>query len=91
MAESRIERVARAIYAEWARDSGKAESWEDLVCLGHSFVELAHKEARAAIKAMGNPNDAMVDAAGGELVPAGDFIPAYCAAIGAALNEQVAA
>lgn len=46
--------------------------------------------ARAAIEAMSEPNDAMADAAGAELVPAGDFIPGYRAAIRAALNEQAA-
>lgn len=53
MAEmSMVEKVARAIYIEWSRDAGKEESWEELVQHGHSFVDLARREARAAIEAM---------------------------------------
>lgn len=64
MAEmSMVEKVARAIYIEWSRDAGKEESWEELVQHGHSFVDLARREARAAIEAMKRPvTDDMIEA-----------------------------
>jgi hypothetical protein len=58
-----IERVARAIYETWAQRTGLGESWDEIVRLNHSFVGLAHAEARAAIEAMREPTAAMIDAA----------------------------
>ncbi|WP_411037538.1 hypothetical protein [Shinella sp. BYT-45] len=74
---SMVEKVARAIaLANRAPDS---DDWPVYI-----------NDARAAIAAMANPTDAMIDAAAGEFVPPGDFIPGYNAAIDAALLEQQA-
>lgn len=77
MAESMIERVARAIQDKlpgWLAEDGTVED-----------VDLA----RAAIKAMREPTDAMVDAMQDDIDWDGDAVRAYKCAIDAALNEQV--
>lgn len=92
MAEmSMVEKVARAIYIEWSRDAGKEESWEELVQHGHSFVDLARREARAAIEAMKDPTIEMMKQArahheGEHYLPHSLFN----SMIDAALNEEVA-
>lgn len=79
MAESVIERVARAIQDKlpgWLAEDGTVED-----------VDLA----RAAIKAMREPTDAMVDTAWAEIGEHGDADVAviYANMIDAAINEQV--
>jgi hypothetical protein len=56
-----IERVAKAIYATWAKETGITEAWEDVVRVGHSIVPLATKEAKAAIEEMRTPTGGMED------------------------------
>lgn len=76
MAESMIERVARAIYEA---DPAKDADWDYRI------------EARAAIEAMREPTDAMVDAAWDAMGESYDTMAAaISAAAQAALNEQVA-
>ena len=107
MAESMIERVARAIYETWAQEKGAEADWP-LVCEAvattneqefpalHETYSLAINEARAAIEAMREPTDAMVDAgfdAGDDTVQGysenADPQDTWQAMIDAALNEQV--
>ena len=74
MAENMIERVARAICDTWAEREGCADySWE-VVKYAHQdpethaklarMYETAMAEARAAIEAMREPTEAMVDSCG---------------------------
>lgn len=84
-----VEKVAKAIYAEWAREAGKTESWDDLVCLGHSYAELARREARAAIEAMREPTKAMDDV-GRDHNYSRYATAAWQAMIDEALSEEVA-
>jgi len=88
MAEmSKIEEVARALCVQMGEDPDQKTKYHPK----RNFVwEHYIAAARAAIEAMNEPNDAMVDAAAGEFVPPGDFIPGYRAAIRAALSEEVA-
>lgn len=80
MTESMIERVARALMS--AQESRDLDYASPMVREAYMFA------ARAAIEAMREPTDAMVDAMEEH---AGTIAPqyAYEAAIGAALNEQV--
>jgi hypothetical protein len=59
MSESIVERVARAIYAEWASLRTTSAAWEE-----HSekHRDAWRKEARAAIAAMREPTLEMVEA-----------------------------
>lgn len=59
-----VERVAKAIYATWAQETGITETWEDVVRVGHSIVHLATKEAKAAIETMREPTEGMMLAGG---------------------------
>ncbi len=93
-----IERVARAIYETWAQEKGAEADWP-LVCEAvattneqefpalHATYSLALNEARAAIEAMREPTDAMVDAGEGTMCPHAACI--FTDMIDAALNEQV--
>lgn len=59
-----VERVAKAIYETWAVSRGVTEPWDELRRLGHSIVEEARSEARAAIKAMREPTAEMLESCG---------------------------
>lgn len=89
---SMVERVARAILKRRYYDCEPEAYGNDvdgfIWKLDPDHIFDANDEARAAIEAMANPTDSMVDAAAGEYVPPGDFIPGYNAAIRAALLEQ---
>ena len=71
-----IDRAAGAILAEVPEGYGMTD-------------DEARNYARAVIEMMREPTEAMIDAALDELVPSGDFIPAYRAAIEAALEDGV--
>lgn len=92
---SKVEEVARAIFTTWADENGVSETWEEIVELGHPYVDLAYAEARAAIEAMREPTVAMhMAAVAGYTARDGRCRPAalrdaYDAWIGAALYEQV--
>lgn len=92
---SKIEEVAKAIYDTWAQKKGAEADWQ-LVCDAaattsekefpalHETYNLAFKEARAAIEAMREPTDAMVDAGQWQIDP----VSLYQSFINAALLEQ---
>lgn len=59
-----VERVARTIFEVWAKETGATGTWAEAVAghaapeefpAMHATVELARKEARAAIEAMRDP------------------------------------
>lgn len=89
---SMIERVARAIFTTWAAENGVSETWEEIVELGHSYVDLARKEARAALVEAYKPTEAMVEAGNRARmnIQGGYGGPGFWEAVSnAALNEQV--
>lgn len=86
MVESMVERVARAI-------EGEIDIVEMVSASPEAIRRLrATRIARAAIEAMREPTDAMVDTAWAEIGEHGDADVAviYANMIDAALNEQVA-
>lgn len=87
MTSSMIERVARRIANEMHAGGDFGMTGEYAYSQRSAeFLALG----RAAIEAMRDPTDAMVDTAWDALGLDGDFIAGYQAAIDAALNEQVA-
>lgn len=93
MTDSMVERVARAIFETWAADGNSDATWEELLLMqtkdgyaeGKKIYGLALKEARAAIDAMYEPTDAMIDAGQWQVDP----VSLYKSFVTAALNEQV--
>ncbi len=93
---SKVEEVARAIFETWAADGETEASWDDLLKMqtkdgyqaGKNIYALALKEARAAIKAMRDLNDAMLKEAEQCGVYMPDFKEAWPNVIDAALGEE---
>ena len=81
MVESMIERVARAIME--ARGGCNVTDWRE--AKWNPAVEQSLNDARAAIEAMREPTDAMVDTGQWQIDP----VSLYQSFIDAALNEQV--
>ena len=99
---SKVEEVARAIFEAWREAENAEATWEDAL-KGHAAgeaeypnffrtVELARKEARAAIEAMRTPTEAMRIAGDAKLCTCTgcdcDESLIYGAMISQALNEE---
>lgn len=90
MAESKIERVARAIAAVEGYDVDGLRAYAASSSVAKADYEQLLRKSRAAIAEMRKPTDEMVGAMLDDVDWDCDVVHAYQVGIDAALNEQVA-